>query len=508
MERKYKKGDKVKLLFNGGIGTRTCYDAGDLLTVVKYGDSQNINVKSESRNTVQCVFAPQIELYQKVMPKPEDYITITLDGTPIQLIKVKQIHPKTNGTFLYTNIEGHHIHLIENVFYQDNVATFDFNNGIHDFDIMNNQDKHWLDWCIVADKFVPNNEVPYIGDCILIRPTATTTITGKLLLLNGQSVHTNLLHYKGDAPKAHSTIEIFSVKLSNIKKISQENVYSIHNDTVAASFRKEIKPEPIPELEFPNLGWCPDGDKYLGDYLAIKNDCPYISPGDAGYAWNSNSYWKIDIASGKPSWTLDYLKKIINQKEYVDTAIIEEIPMTYVKGDILYIIAKKHGHRFNIDEKVQIIGVTKYGYDCKSLERNKSGWVATDECEKRECDASGKTKNVIGMQRDYPAVSIPMIVGTGRELDKGIYPPAYGNGPAWMQDLHLIVDHTSSVTSDEDIPKDSVFIRMKKLLHLDVKAEITIKDRVVKPIEVKSKIKNIDKGLIVPLEPIKDRIIK
>ena len=67
------------------------------------------------------------------------------------------------------------------------------------------------------------------------------------------------------------------------------------------------KPEPTlnPSLALPSLpdeGWCKDGDTELGKLFATKFDLPYISPGTAGYAWNKNSYWKIDIASGKPTY--------------------------------------------------------------------------------------------------------------------------------------------------------------------------------------------------------------
>lgn len=55
---------------------------------------------------------------------------------------------------------------------------------------------------------------------------------------------------------------------------------------------------------FPDSGWCTDGNRKLGEYLARRTEDDYKSPGTNGYAWNETSYWKIDTESSKRPYAL------------------------------------------------------------------------------------------------------------------------------------------------------------------------------------------------------------
>lgn len=691
MKHEYKEGDKVKLLFNGGGGTGTCYEPGDILTIMTVYDVGSFNVQKDNR-AGQIVYSCQIEPVL-TLPTKGDYVSIINDEGLIHLVKVTDYPKEHNGTFKAIHLEGFHLDLKSSVFHKNAVAAFTLEGNL--FKDCEPTDKHWLDWCIAADCFVDKKDVPKIGDWILIRPSSTTTITGRLRVLLGQNVEVNHLHYRGQSAKGNLLKEIFNVRTSNIKTISEETIRSLHkNDdhlseemnnpvvddgnggfkvgdyilidapgeqikiaTITAfssqpqdkstiyaylsfisskqDFKtnwyccikgKNIKTEPldedkkrwleycinlskyvayesvpnpqkevksVPELTFPVSGWCKKGDEELGKFLADKFDSLYEPPGKSGYAWDNNSYWRIEVASGKPIWSIESLKSIIEKsdyrkklvemiKEYTKVPTIEEnTNMLYVKGDVLCITAIKNDHGFKIGEKVKIIIVSSHVYICKSLERDTPLWrITPDECTKWIPDTSGKMighKYKVGeilkiekklhghgfaigeqvvvkelhivdtfyrcssviryAEWDIGENEVTLVTDSDKNydnkylVDEAEQIPKYTVGcdgldnsipHVWVCEptntLHTIPNHweaTPSVIKEsnkENTPKDDIIevgLWPRKLYSLFGKTnKVEIKNRKVEPVEVSTKIKNIDKGLIVPLEPIKDRIIK
>lgn len=53
--------------------------------------------------------------------------------------------------------------------------------------------------------------------------------------------------------------------------------------------------------------------------------------------------------------------------------------MKFKVGDKVKVIAKKHGHGFNIGEIVKIEEISDRDYKCSSLEKNELWWMAEDE---------------------------------------------------------------------------------------------------------------------------------
>ena len=53
--------------------------------------------------------------------------------------------------------------------------------------------------------------------------------------------------------------------------------------------------------------------------------------------------------------------------------------MKFKVGDRVKVIARKHGHCFDIGKVVNIKEVNHEGYMCSSLERNKIWWLRDDE---------------------------------------------------------------------------------------------------------------------------------
>lgn len=53
--------------------------------------------------------------------------------------------------------------------------------------------------------------------------------------------------------------------------------------------------------------------------------------------------------------------------------------MKFKVGDRVKVIARKHGHCFNIGEVIKIKEVKREGYICSSLERNNIWWLRDDE---------------------------------------------------------------------------------------------------------------------------------
>lgn len=53
--------------------------------------------------------------------------------------------------------------------------------------------------------------------------------------------------------------------------------------------------------------------------------------------------------------------------------------MKFKVGDKVKVIAKKHGHGFNIGETVKIEEISDRDYKCSSLEKNELWWMAEDE---------------------------------------------------------------------------------------------------------------------------------
>lgn len=53
--------------------------------------------------------------------------------------------------------------------------------------------------------------------------------------------------------------------------------------------------------------------------------------------------------------------------------------MKFKVGDKVRVIAKKHGHGFNIGEIVKIEEISDRDYKCSSLEKNELWWMAEDE---------------------------------------------------------------------------------------------------------------------------------
>lgn len=53
--------------------------------------------------------------------------------------------------------------------------------------------------------------------------------------------------------------------------------------------------------------------------------------------------------------------------------------MKFKVGDKVKVIAKKHGHGFNIGEIVKIEEISDRDYKCSSLEKNELWWMEEDE---------------------------------------------------------------------------------------------------------------------------------
>lgn len=53
--------------------------------------------------------------------------------------------------------------------------------------------------------------------------------------------------------------------------------------------------------------------------------------------------------------------------------------MKFKVGDKVRVVAKKHGHRFDIGEIVKIEEISDRDYTCSSLEKNKLWWMGEDE---------------------------------------------------------------------------------------------------------------------------------
>ena len=53
--------------------------------------------------------------------------------------------------------------------------------------------------------------------------------------------------------------------------------------------------------------------------------------------------------------------------------------MKFKVGDKVKVIAKKHGHGFNIGEIVKIEEISDRDYKCSSLEKNELWWMGEDE---------------------------------------------------------------------------------------------------------------------------------
>lgn len=53
--------------------------------------------------------------------------------------------------------------------------------------------------------------------------------------------------------------------------------------------------------------------------------------------------------------------------------------MKFKVGDKVRVVAKKHGHRFDIGEIVKIEEISDRDYQCSSLEKNESWWMEEDE---------------------------------------------------------------------------------------------------------------------------------
>ena len=53
--------------------------------------------------------------------------------------------------------------------------------------------------------------------------------------------------------------------------------------------------------------------------------------------------------------------------------------MKFKVGDKVKVIAKKHGHGFNIGETVKIEEISDRDYKCSSLKENELWWMGEDE---------------------------------------------------------------------------------------------------------------------------------
>ena len=53
--------------------------------------------------------------------------------------------------------------------------------------------------------------------------------------------------------------------------------------------------------------------------------------------------------------------------------------MEFKVGDKVRVVAKKHGHRFDIGEIVKIEEISDRDYQCSSLEKNELWWMGEDE---------------------------------------------------------------------------------------------------------------------------------
>lgn len=53
--------------------------------------------------------------------------------------------------------------------------------------------------------------------------------------------------------------------------------------------------------------------------------------------------------------------------------------MEFKVGDKVRVVAKKHGHRFDIGEIVKIEEISDRDYKCSSLKKNELWWMGEDE---------------------------------------------------------------------------------------------------------------------------------
>lgn len=686
MDFKYKKGEKLKFLFNGGEGTGTCYTPGETVTVQENSTDDFISVVGEIHQIRQTVYSCQVERISNSfnLPVVEQCIVVYENDVITHIVKINTVCKNLEST---VNITGAHLSVKEKVFYNNAVAVFDFTD-LHTFKEPNVKEQYWFDWCLAANKFVSLEDVPFIGEYVLIRPDNTITLTGIVKGIEDSCVIiSDLKNPKAILAGTHANFVIND----KIKKVTKEFVLDLYKkDSVAAAFRepisdanggfkigdyiliehpveaskiskitgfstsqerntiyayltcisslKELKTnwftcisgnntttspldenqihwldycieqnqyvtyEDIPKLSketqsiaFPGSGWCSTADEEIGHYLAKKCDAPYVPPGSGGYAWSYNSYWKIDVASGKPHWTKEFLKKIIKQETFEkDVDKVREIPfLKFKRGETVKICKTRFEepamHRFKLGAIVTIKDIEPIDtlpYRCCLPDSSDFWWVAEEDLEKYQEDTlkvksfkKGDTAKIIASPvlythkfnigevvecievgepqslfsskerpdakwwlypREYKIESQPfgkmLITGTGNTLD-GIKSNFFlvdemgqrekyiggidsiddwKNTHVWIQDPSLAHRHISEtpwgldlVAPDKDVPTDNLASKFRKLFNLGATSTPPIlKDRTVKPVEVKSKIKNIDNGLIVPLEPIKNRIIK
>jgi len=531
MERyEYKVGDKVELLFNGGEGPSTCYSPGDILIIVEGGRSDSLRVKDETKNVLQTVYACQIKLFEEAPNEKDvnggykigDYILIKFVSWNIQsrMAKIKgfsaaqQNNRKIYGYYAFIDgaggFENNYFGCISN----ENITT----------EPLDRNQIEWLEYCINNKKFIPAEQIP------------------------------------------------------NIKDNSNTSYKS----------------------EFPSIGWCKDADKSLGHYLAKRFDQEYVNPGASGYAWNLNSYWPIETASGKPVVLFDSLHKTIIHEAFskdvekiaehsTGTSIEENKSFKFKKDDVVKICKTRFGepgkHQFKLNtvaviNKINVVGMLPY----HCVFGGESWWVAEEDLEKCndsslipsnikigdivlvtqikksftshnfyegetvECTDLGVTQNLFvsrerptqkwwlfpreyvllsnpvnnsgGIQKEFydsPFPDKPMLTGTGGCIRQGggrpdnfIFGDELGQRPGYRVGHDPFNDIGSSVFIKESSPPaENTFTKLQRWLNLPVNSDKTeIKDRIVKCVKVTPKIKEIEKGLIVPLEPIKNRTIK
>ena len=234
------------------------------------------------------------------------------------------------------------------------------------------------------------------------------------------------------------------------------------------------------------------------------------------------------------------IKEILSKHVSVPTIKASPSPITenptFKEEDILEITQRIHGHNFSIGEKVRVVANNGGSYKCISLDNSKEWSITSKEAK--------LVSMAVNTEIPEPLVDRISLSSTYEEMAKaslGVPSRYFGGVAPYGLDVETIVrphDHRVERCWAEDFrvrdsrrekpsafisdplldeskeglvfkeKKDSPFVKIKRLLHLTKEEPLPIVSRIPKPIEVISNPLEIKKGLIVPLEPIKRRIIK
>lgn len=141
--------------------------------------------------------------------------------------------------------------------------------------------------------------------------------------------------------------------------------------------------------------------------------------------------------------------------------------MKFKVGDKVRVVAKKHGHRFDIGEIVKIEEISDRDYQCSSLEKNKLWWMGEDEFTKVKFIKSDLKDGDIAIDRE----------GKKRTVSKGFLVDNFGaiSLTYFTEDLKDVYgeEEYDIVKVERPVKYETVFERKEEVLDETEKKYLT-----------------------------------